>query len=196
MSTKRSKKPDSLNSITRADAIELLVTQGVDLFAAKLYLSGDVNEAMTNRCQNGLAILNQMQPKKITIVLTTDGGCVYEAFTMHDMIKNNKYPVDIHAQGYCMSAGPVILQAGKKRTATPNTQFMLHAGQEAVAGEVGTVRIVQEHLKDMGSRMTKILSHRATRTDRQMQEIIERTTYMSAEDAHDVGLIDEVTEWP
>ena len=193
MSTRSSKrKPDQLNSITRAESIELLVTHGIDLHAQRLYLTGDVNESMTARCQHGLAILNQMRPKKITIVLTTDGGCVYEAFAMHDMIKSNKHPVDIHALGYCMSAGPVILQAGRKRTAAPNTQLMIHAGSESISGEVSTVRKAREHLEAMGERMFSILAARANVLSNEIQVYLDQTTYFSADEAETVGLIDEV----
>lgn len=189
---KRRKQPDPVNSISRTDAIELLVSQGVDLHAQKLYLNGDVSEVMTSRCQIGLAILNQMKPKHITIVLSTDGGCVYEAFAMYDIIKSNPYPVDIHCVGYVMSAGPVILQAARRRTAAPNTQLMLHLGQETISGEVGTVRKAREHLESMGERMFEILAERATVLSGEIQQYIDETTYFTAAEACTVGLIDEV----
>ncbi len=196
MSTRSSKrKPDALNAITRADSIELLITQGIDLHQRRLYLNGEVNEEMFKRCQNGLAVINQMKPKDITIVLSTDGGCVYEALGIHDMIKGNPFPVNIHVTGYCMSAGPIILQAGKKRTASENTQLMLHLGQESVSGEVGTVRKVQEHMKSMSRTMINILTSRAGKSI-EVERAVNETEYFSAHDAEELGLIDEVTEWP
>jgi ATP-dependent Clp protease, protease subunit len=193
MSTKRSRKPDALNAITRADSIELLITQGIDLHARKLYLSGEVNEEMFKRCQNGLAVLNQMKPKDITVVLTTDGGCVYEAFGIHDLIKGNAFPVNIHTTGYCMSAGPIILQAGKKRSASENTQFMVHLGQEMISGEVSTVRKVQEHMKLMSIRMINILTKRADQRT-EVESAVEVTRYFNSWDAEEMGLIDEVVK--
>ncbi len=151
---------------------------------------------MFGGCQTGLAILNQAKPKRITIALTTDGGCVYEAFGIYDLIRSNPIPVDVHAVGYCMSAGPVILQAGTKRTATENTQFMIHLGQESVSGEVATVRAAQKHLMSMGRRMQAILGARVDIDRNALAELIEETTYMSEDEAQSYGLIDEVTQWP
>lgn len=182
MSTKPSKKLDRLNSIDRIEALNLLIQHGIDLHTKRLFLRGEVNEEMFARCQNGLAILNQMQPKRITIELTTDGGDVYEAFGMYDLIKNNKFPVDVHAVGYCMSAGPIILQAGKYRTATATTQFMTHAGSESVAGDAASARAAHKHHEAMGKKMAEIIGYE-----------IELTEYFDAKTAKSLGLIDEVT---
>lgn len=193
MSTKRSKKPDKLNSIERADALDILFKNSVDLYSKRILLSDTVSEYMYDTLLKGLAVLNQAaDTKEITIILNTGGGDLYQALAIYDLIKKNKYPVDIVCQGLCMSAGTLILQAARKRISDPHCQHMVHYGYEWSGGEARTARRANEHYQKLEETVCKIYANRTKQTIEKMDALLDRDTFMTAQEALDVGLIDEI----
>ncbi|HLL61182.1 MAG TPA: ATP-dependent Clp protease proteolytic subunit, partial [Candidatus Nitrosocosmicus sp.] len=68
----------------------------------------------------------------IILTITSEGGFLFPAFALYDHIKASKKPVDIIAEGFCMSAAVVIMQAGRKRISRPNTLFMIHPSKNQI----------------------------------------------------------------
>jgi ATP-dependent Clp protease protease subunit len=195
VSTKRSKKPaknSRLNAIDRIDAIRLAIDYGIDLQNRTLIVTGSVNDAMYEQIAYGLSILNQLQAKSLTIRLNTEGGSIYSALGIFDLIKQNRTPVDILATGICMSAGTVIMQAAHKRQATPLTQFMLHHGSDYAGGTHKDFLRYAKHSEDLESLFEKIMCERCNWDDEQYAEYHKHDFYFNAQKAVTLNLIDEV----
>jgi ATP-dependent Clp endopeptidase proteolytic subunit ClpP len=197
MSTKRSKKrpqprKTKLNAIDRIDSIRLTIDYGIDLVNRTLLISGAVNEGMYDQVAYGLSVLNQLQAESIIIRLNTEGGSLYAALGIFDLIKYNKTPVDILATGTCMSAGTVIMQAARKRQSTSLTQFMIHHGSEYVAATHKDFQRYAAHSAELESKMEKLFCERCNWDDEKYAELHKHDTYLSAEEARRLNLIDEV----
>lgn len=190
MSTKRSAEQ---NKVDRSKVLDLIVDHGIDIFNRRLYLSSDVGEQMYDQVVKGLAILNQTaNTDAITIHLHTGGGDLYSAMGIYDLIKSNKIPVDIICEAACMSAGTLILQAARERISRPNTQFMVHLGYESFSGEVGTARRISEHYKTFELQFLQIYADKMETTVQKLRKLFDRDTYMTAQTALELSLIDRV----
>jgi ATP-dependent Clp protease protease subunit len=191
---KRSKKPakSRLNAIDRIDAIRLAIDYGIDLQQRTLLVTGSVNDAMYEQVAYGLSILNQLQAKSVTIRLNTEGGSIYSALGIFDLIKQNKTPVDILATGICMSAGTVIMQAANKRLSSPHTQYMLHHGSDYAGGTHKDFLRYARHSEELESLFEKIMCERCNWDDEQYAEYHKHDFYFNAFQAVKLNLIDEV----
>lgn len=90
-------------------------------------LVGKVDDASVKEVMKDIDTANSLDyVKEIRMTLTSTGGWLYPAFALYDHIVASKKPVDIIAEGYCMSAAVMILQAGRKRISRPHTSFMIH----------------------------------------------------------------------
>lgn len=173
----------------------LLNDLGVDLSTGRLFLTGEVCEAMYVRTLTGLAALNQAaRTKRLTVCLNTLGGDVYQAFAIYDLIRLNHVPVDIHVNGPCLSAGVIILQSAQGRAATSNSYLMVHEGSESIDGESLTVHKTVEHFKGVNNRARKIIADRVKVSEERVQKWFERDKYFNAKAALKAGLIDMVLE--
>jgi ATP-dependent Clp protease protease subunit len=193
VSTKKTKqKVSTLNSISRADSIELLVDYGINLQKKELELSGEVCDKMYTRLIRGLAVLNQLKVSKLKIVLNTCGGDLYSALGIYDTIVRNETPIDILATGACQSAGALILQAGADRLATPYTQFMIHLGSVLVGGTYKDAQRYMEHCSEVEFQITQIFMERCGWTEDLYNHFHEHDTYMVAKAAKSNNLIDRI----
>lgn len=192
--TKSKQKVDKLNSISRADSLDLLVDYGINLQEKELDVTGDVDEAMYRRISRGLAVLNQINAQKITIVLNTTGGDLFTSLAIYDVIKRNKTKVDILAVGTCQSAGTVILQAANQRLSTPNTSFMVHYGSDHVSADYLNVKRYMEHRDEYEDLIKTIFKDRCGWNDELYEKWNEKDTYLLPNWALHYGLIDKVVE--
>lgn len=187
------KSKSKTDTITRAESIELLTDHGIDLYAKRLFLIGEVNDTMYENVCRGLAVLNQAAGiNRIEIVLNTCGGDSYASVAIYDAIKRNQIPVDILCQGTCMSAGTLILQAANTRRSDPHCQFMVHFGYEYFGGEVGTARRYMEHYKEFEKQICEIYIKRTGIKLPELKKLFDRDTFMPANKALEIGLIDAV----
>ena len=112
----------------------------------------------------------------------------------HDHIKASKKPVDIIAEGYCMSAGVMILQAGRKRISRPHTSFMVHPSnysQEDRKPYSEFLSMVEEYKRNHDL-FVKLTIDRSGMSKSEFEKLYEPRKYLSAENARELKLIDEI----
>lgn len=161
----------------------------------KVLLVAPINEATFAAVFFALTYLGDLNKRPITLVLDTFGGDITAGLAMHDCITNIKQsvPVDILVTGACMSMGTVILQSARKRIATQHTTFMMHQLRGTNQGELGEMRDLHRHMEDMQRILNKIIVDRSGMSQKQLTKLIERRDcYISAEEALDINLIDEI----
>ncbi len=188
----RQPKLTNLNSISRSDSLELLVDYGINLQERELEITGDVNEDMYSRVARGLAVLNQLQVPQLTMILNTCGGDLFSALGIFDLIKFNDTPVDILVKGACMSAGAVILQAGRIRGSTPHTTIMTHYGSDHIESEFKNARRYMAHREDLEVLIERIFTLRCNWTAEKYDEINSKDSYYTAADALANGMLDQI----
>lgn len=146
-------------------------------------LIGDVDEDMLIKTWRGIC---DAKGSDITAILSTYGGEVYYGLAVYDLLTRYKN-VDIVCVGPVMSAGTIILQAGRMRLATPNAQFMLHYGEESNMSPSQA-----KHNTELFRLMKNMIAERAHVKPRTVTSWFKNDTYFSTKRALEVGLIDGI----
>jgi len=132
--------------------------------------------------------------KEISIYINSPGGSVTAGLAIYDTMQFVKPDVSTYCVGQASSMGALLLCAGTKgkRFSLPNSRVMIHqpwGGMEGSAEDIS--RHAQEILK-LRDRINKILSVHTKQTLEKIQKDTDRDYFMSADEAKDYGLVDEV----
>lgn len=151
-------------------------------------LFGEVNEEMSANLHMALnEAAHQGDP--VTVVLHTFGGDVHAGLAMYDMIRAFPYHTTTIALGPTMSAGALVLQAGKTRLASPNAQIMVHYGQEVAESHASA-----QQNKKLTSLLKGIMHRHSKVSKRTVDSWFRVDKYFSAEEAVKCGLVDGIEE--
>lgn len=163
----------------------------------QVLLIGPINEPAFAATNHTLEYLAALSKKPITVLMDTYGGDINSGMAIYDMMRrvDHKCPVNIKATGACMSMGVVILQAGRKRLATPHANFMLHQLRGVNEGVLGELRDRHRHMERLQHQLDDILIKRTGLTQRELTKLTERRDYyITAEEALNLNLIDGIVE--
>jgi ATP-dependent Clp protease protease subunit len=113
--------------------------------------------------QHFLYVTQKLGLLRVTVLLTTNGGALDCALGLYDLIAGTPEPcqVDVVANGYCYSAGVIVLQAGKRRLITPNTVLMIHECSTVQFGKMTEVEEDVKFIKRLEHRVNEILTKRS-----------------------------------
>ena len=158
-------------------------------------LSGPIDDNTANSVIAQLLFLDaQDSEKDIYIYINSPGGSVSSGLAIYDTMNFLKADVQTIAMGMAASMGSFLLTAGEKgkRFALPNAEIMIHQPLGGAQGQATEIEIAARHILQTRERLNKILAERTG----QPMEVIERDTdrdnYMTAQQAKEYGLIDEV----
>lgn len=128
----------------------------------------------------------------LVIGLCTEGGSAVAGFALYNLIRHYQqfFPIDVVATGKCMSAGVIVLQAGRRRLAVTDTQFMVHGIQSLfdMSGRHWTAE--RAETSRLGAELWRVLSERTHIKHSQVTGRKEH--HFSAAGAVKAGLIDRV----
>ncbi len=162
-----------------------------------IMLSGAIDDNVSNSIIAQLLFLDAQDPDKdIYLYINSPGGSVSAGLAIYDTMKFINADVQTIVIGMAASMGSVLLAAGEegKRFALPNSEVMIHQPLGGAQGQATEIQIAAEHILETRERLNKILANETG----QPLEVIERDTdrdyYLTAEEAKDYGLIDDVME--
>lgn len=161
----------------------LKLNYSMNLETRTIRLVGDIDSDLYLKFSDRL---DMMGPGAVNVILNTQGGCVYSALAIYDLIKARKNSV-ILCEGHVMSAGVLILQSARYRLARPSCQFLVHYGEET--NNSGTE---VKHNKRLTSFMAGLIQQRVSVTRRTLLGWLDKETYFDVEGALRVGLIDGI----
>ena len=160
-----------------------------------IMLSGPIDDNTANSVIAQLLFLDaQDSEKDIYIYINSPGGSVSAGLAIFDTMNFIKADVQTIAMGMAASMVSFLLTAGEKgkRFALPNAEIMIHQPLGGAQGQATEIEIAARHILQTRERLNKILAERTG----QPMEVIERDTdrdnYMTAQQAKEYGLIDEV----
>lgn len=180
----------------RQTDFDLLMEHGIDIRGRKVYLQGDVDPENIHKFIRLIGYLDKTDGE-ITIILDSEGGDVNLGLAAHDAIKACRNPVHIKVIGVAMSMGSIILQAADLRTMTKHSRMMIHRGQIEVDGNFTDVKRAVQENDELDKICMAIYFDKITDKDpqfkvAQLQKMMDFDTYISAEKALDIGLIDDI----
>lgn len=160
-----------------------------------IMLSGEVNDDMANSIISQLLFLDAQDSKKdIYLYINSPGGSVSAGLAIFDTMNFVKADVQTIVLGMAASMGSFLLTAGQKgkRFALPNAEIMIHQPLGGAQGQATEIDIAAKHILKTREKLNTILAERTGQTIEQINKDTERDNYMSAQEAKEYGLIDEV----
>lgn len=136
---------------------------------------------------------------EINLYINSPGGLVTAGLAIYDTMQYIKAPVTTICMGMAMSFGAVLLAAGSKgkRYALPHSRIMIHQPLiwgGGISGQVTDIEIESKELHETKEKLLDILARHTGQTKEKIRKDSERNYYMSAEEAKDYGIIDEILE--
>ena len=166
------------------------------LLKDRIILLGDeVNNATANAIIAQLLFLEADDPDKdIFLYINSPGGSVTAGLAIFDTMNYIKPDVSTVCLGMAASMGAFLLAAGAKgkRFALPNSEIMIHQPMGGASGQATDVAIHAEYLLRTKDNLNKILAERTGQSREKIKQDTERDNFMTAEQAKEYGLVDEV----
>jgi len=164
-----------------------------------IMLNGPVEDHMANLIVAQLLFLESENPnKQISLFINSPGGVVTAGMSIYDTMQFIKPDVATYVMGQACSMGSLLAQAGApgKRYMLPNARHMIHQPSGGARGQATDMQIQVEEILKMKTELTKIYEKHNSKgkTFDQLAADMERDKFMSAEDALEYGLIDEIKE--
>ena len=162
-----------------------------------VFLGTAVNDDVANLVVAQLLFLQSEDPKAdVHLYLNTPGGSVTAGMAIYDTMQFISCDVATYCVGQCASMGAVLLTAGApgKRNALPNARIMIH---QPMAGMEGTAEDILIHAKEFArikEKLNRILLKHTGQSLEKVERDTDRDRFMSADEAKDYGLIDNVVE--
>jgi ATP-dependent Clp protease protease subunit len=132
--------------------------------------------------------------KPIYIYINSPGGGVYSCFSILDTMLCLKCPVATVGFGFVASAASVILACGTRglRSCLPNTRIMIHQPHGSAGGQVTDIEIQTNEMIFLKNKLIQIMADRTNVSEKDLRFKMERDNYLSAQDAFDMNLIDQI----
>ena len=160
-----------------------------------VFISGEVNDEMANAvCAQLLFLQSQDQKKEISVYINSPGGSVTAGLAIYDTMQFVKCPIATYCLGQAASMGAVLLTAGAKgkRYALPNARIMIHQPWGGAEGKASDIEITAKEILRLKEKLNEILSKHSGKKMSEVVKDTDRDHFMSAEEAKEWGLIDEV----
>ena len=160
-----------------------------------IFLTGEINDAVADTVVAQLIFLEAKDPNKdICLYINSPGGSVTAGLAIYDTMNYIKCDVSTICIGLAASMGAFLLSSGAKgkRYALPNSEVMIHQPLGGAQGQASDIKIQAEHIIKTKNRLNKILAENSGKPIEQVEKDTDRDNYLSAEEAREYGLIDEI----
>jgi len=165
-----------------------------------VFLGEEVSDTSASLIVAQMLFLEAQDPEKdIQLYINSPGGSVTAGFAIYDTMQYIKCDVSTICIGLAASFGAFLLAGGTKgkRIALANAEIMIHQPAihgNGVQGQATDIKIMSDHMQKSKERLNRILAENTGKSVEQIREDTERDNYMSAKEALEYGLIDQVIE--
>ena len=160
-----------------------------------IFLGTPVNDDVANMIIAQLLFLEADNPgRDIHLYINSPGGSVSAGLAIYDTMQFLKSPVNTICMGLAASMGAFLLTAGAKgkRSALPNSRIMIHQPSGGASGTAADIEIQAKEIIYLRSRMNELMAKHTGRPLEQIERDVDRDRFMSAAEAVQYGLIDQV----
>lgn len=165
-----------------------------------IFLGGAIDDDVSNLIVAQLLFLEAEDPEKdINLYINSPGGSITAGMAIYDTMQYIRSDVRTICIGMAASMGAFLLTAGTKgkRVALPNSEILIHQpliGGHGLSGQATEIEIHTKHLLRTKAKMNKILAEKTGQPIEKIEKDTERDYYMTAEEAKDYGLVDQILE--
>lgn len=160
-----------------------------------VFLNDEVNSTTAGLIVAQMLYLEAQDPNKdIQFYINSPGGSVTDGMAIYDTMQFIKCDVSTICVGMAASMGAFLLSSGTKgkRIALPNSEVMIHQPSAGTKGKVTDMEIDVEHFLRIKNNLNKILADNTGKTIEEVKAASERDNWLTAEEAKEFGLIDQI----
>lgn len=160
-----------------------------------VFLSGEINDAVASSIIAQLLFLEAEDPQKdIFFYINSPGGVISSGLSIYDTMNYIKPDISTICIGQAASMGAFLLSSGTKgkRYALPNARVMIHQPLGGASGQASDIEIHAKEILYLRSELNKILSKNTGQSIKKIQNDTDRDFFMSAKEAKDYGIIDDI----
>ena len=160
-----------------------------------IFITGPVEDGMATLVCAQLLFLEAENPKKeIALYINSPGGVITSGMAIYDTMNHVKSPVSTICIGQAASMGSLLLAAGHKdmRFATPNARIMVHQPSGGFQGQASDIEIQAKEILRLRDILNNILARNTGQPLERIATDTDRDRYMTAAEAKEYGLVDEV----
>jgi len=164
-----------------------------------VFLGTPIDDMVANLVVAQLLYLQSEDAKTpIEMYINTPGGNVSSGLAIYDTMKHIDAPVHTTCVGLAASMGAVLLAGGAKghRTALPHSRILIHQPWGGFQGQASDIAIQAEEILKVKDRLNELLAADTGRTLEEVTRDTDRDKFLSADEAKEYGIIDEVTVRP
>lgn len=160
-----------------------------------IFVLGEVNDAMANSIVAQLLFLEaEDKDKDIYMYINSPGGSVTAGLSIYDTMRHVDCRIHTICLGQACSMGAFLLSAGDVRSAMARSRIMIHQPLGGAQGQATEIEIHTEEIVRLKEVLTEVLAANCSQTFEAMFEMCERDNFLTAQEALNIGLIDEVIE--
>jgi ATP-dependent Clp protease protease subunit len=160
-----------------------------------IFLNGPVEDGMSALICAQLLFLESENPKKeIAMYINSPGGVVTSGLAIYDTMQYIRSPVSTVCMGMAASMGSFLLMAGEKgsRVALPNARIMVHQPSGGFSGQASDIERHAQDIIKTKRRLNEIYAKHTGQPIEEVERVLDRDHFMTADEAKDWGLIDHV----
>lgn len=160
-----------------------------------IFLTGPMYDQVSSLICAQLLFLESENPTKdIAFYVNSPGGVVSSGLAVYDTMQYIRSPVSTVCIGQAASMGSLLLAAGAKgkRFALPNARVMVHQPSGGAQGQASDIEIQAREILHLRKRLNEIYHRHTGQPVEAIERKLERDTYMSADEARDFGIVDQV----
>jgi ATP-dependent Clp protease, protease subunit len=162
-----------------------------------VFIGTAIDDHVANLVVAQMLFLQMEDPKRdINIYINSPGGSVTAGLAIYDTMQYVTCDVATYCVGVAASMGAILLTAGTKgkRYALPNSDIMIHQVSGGAQGTASDVERTVEYMYKLKKRLISILAQHTGKTNEQIQTDSDRDYWITAQQAKDYGLVDEVVK--
>ncbi len=162
-----------------------------------VFIGSPIDDNVANSVIAQLLFLQkENKSQDINIFLNSPGGSVTSGLAIYDTLQFVQCPIATYCIGQAASMGALLLAAGTKgkRHALPNSRIMIHQPWGGVHGTAADITIQADEILRLKESLNKILAHHCDKDPEQVAKDSDRDYYMSAAEAQEYDLIDEIVD--
>jgi ATP-dependent Clp protease, protease subunit len=160
-----------------------------------IFLGTPINDDVSNMIIAQMLFLEADNPgRDIHLYINSPGGSVSSGLAIYDTMQYLKSPVSTICMGLAASMGAFLLAAGApgKRSALPHARIMIHQPSGGAQGTAADIEIQAREIIYLRAKMNELMARHTGRPQEQIERDVDRDRFMSADEAKDYGIIDNV----
>lgn len=157
-----------------------------------IFLTGEIDDTMSNIIISELLYLDNINHENIYIYINSPGGAITSGMGIYDTMKFIESKVITIGVGMCASMAAFLLSSGDERYALTNAEVMIHQPLGGAQGQATDIKIAAERIIKLKEKLNRILADNTNQPLEKIYEDTERDNFLSAKEAKEYGLIDDI----